>query len=63
MHSDVPTKEFILSLNDAKATNQKFVIAELGDTRLFVQPRITEWLQQKCQEMLEKNSYQPPRET
>ena len=61
MCSDVPTKEFILSLNEEKPTSEKFVIADLDETRLFVQPQVTEWLQQQLAKFQELNTYEPPR--
>ena len=36
--SDVPTKEFLLSLNAARTPTTKFVVADLDDTHLFVDP-------------------------
>ena len=36
--SDAPTKEFLLSLNAARAPHAKFVVADLDDTHLLVQP-------------------------
>lgn len=59
--SDVPTKEFILSLNDSKPTNERFVIHDLDDTHLFVQPTVVEWLEKRLKEFHEENTYQPPR--
>lgn len=57
----MPTKEFILSLNDSKPTNERFVILDLDDTRLFVQPTVVEWLEKRLKEFNEENTYQPPR--
>lgn len=59
--SDVPTKEFILSLNEAKATSDKFVIADLDSTTLFVQPNVTEWLTHQLAKFQDLNTYEPPR--
>ena len=59
--SDVPTKEFILSLNSSKATNERFIIQDLDDTRLFVQPTVVDWLEKRLKEFHEENTYQPPR--
>jgi len=38
LSSDVPTKEFLLSLNAARPASAKFVVADLDDTHLFVDP-------------------------
>lgn len=56
--SDVPTKEFILSLNDAKPANERFVIEDLDATRLFVQTKVTEWLEEQLAAWQEQNTYQ-----
>ncbi|KAK9822997.1 hypothetical protein WJX81_004133 [Elliptochloris bilobata] len=40
LECDEPTREFILSLNEGKPTAEKFVIYDLDDTRLFVQPTV-----------------------
>jgi TFIIH basal transcription factor complex TTD-A subunit len=57
----VPTKEYILSLNDARPTSERFIIQDLDDTRLFVQPTVVEWLEKRLKEFHEENTYQPPR--
>ncbi|BDA42782.1 probable general transcription factor IIH subunit 5 [Coccomyxa sp. Obi] len=61
LQCDVPAKEFILSLNDSKPTNERFVILDLDDTHLFVQPTVVEWLEKRLKEFNEENTYQPPR--
>jgi hypothetical protein len=61
LNSDVPTKEFILSLNAAKQNKDKFVIEDLDETRLFVQPTVVEWLEARLKEFHDENTYQAPR--
>ena len=56
--SDVPLKEFILSLDAAKPRTEKFVIQDLSATRLFIEAKATEWLTQKVQEFQDQNTYQ-----
>ena len=60
--SDVPTKEFIISLNEGKPTNERFIIHDLDDTRLFVQPSVVNWLE-AAPEAVQRGeyTYQPPR--
>ncbi|KAK9819476.1 hypothetical protein WJX81_000381 [Elliptochloris bilobata] len=60
LECDEPTREFILSLNEGKPTAEKFVIYDLDDTRLFVQPTVVNWLEQRLKEFAEENTYQPP---
>ncbi len=59
--SDVPSKEYILSLDNAKPTSEKFVIADLDPTTLFVQPQVTEWLREQLAKFHDSNTYEPPR--
>ena len=59
--SDVPSKEYILSLDNAKPTSEKFVIADLDPTTLFVQPQVTEWLKEQLAKFHDSNTYEPPR--
>jgi len=57
----VPTKEFIISLNEGKPTNEKFIIHDLDDIRLFVQPSVVTWLEDRLKQFNEENIYQAPR--
>ena len=57
----MPTKEFIISLNEGKPTNEKFIIHDLDDIRLFVQPSVVEWLVERLKQFNEENIYQAPR--
>eukprot|EP00884_Botryococcus_braunii_P004250 jgi/Botrbrau1/13826/Bobra.0056s0068.1 len=61
LECDVPTKVFILSLNEARQNKDRFVIEDLDETRLFVQPTVIEWLESRLKEFHEENTYQPPR--
>ncbi|CAL5219450.1 g1285 [Coccomyxa viridis] len=61
LQCDVPTKEFIISLNESKPTNERFIIHDLDDIRLFVQPSVVEWLEERLKQFNEENTYQPPR--
>ena len=54
----MPTKEFILSLNNAKPPKDQFIIEDLDDTRLFVQAKVAEWLQEQIAAWQEQNTYQ-----
>lgn len=56
----MPTKEFILSLNNAKPPKEQFVIEDLDETRLFVQAKAAEWLEQQIAAWQEHNTYQVP---
>ena len=59
--SDVPTKEFILSINNEKEKSDRFVLEDLDDKHLFVQPTVIESLELRLKEFQDENTYQPPR--
>ncbi len=48
-------------MNEGKPTNERFIIHDLDDTRLFVQPSVVNWLEQRLKQFNEENTYQPPR--
>ena len=50
----MPTKEYILSLNEGRPTAERFIIQDLDDTRLFVQPTVVDWLEQRLKEFHEQ---------
>ena len=54
----MPTKEFILSLNNAKPPKDQFIIEDLDDTRLFVQAKVAQWLEEQVAAWQEQNTYQ-----
>jgi len=60
LKGDVPLKQFVLSLNEARAPSERFVIADLDDTTLFIQPQAMEFLKEKLEVFTEQNQYQPP---
>ena len=59
-HSDIPTKEFILSLNAARPADAKFVVADLDDTRLFVDPAAVPELQAAVRARGDELTYTAP---
>jgi TFIIH basal transcription factor complex TTD-A subunit len=52
-YSDIPVKQLILMLNE----RQNFVISDLDDTHLLVDPAFLEFIQKEVTEKLEKNIY------
>mmetsp|Transcript_9765 Transcript_9765/g.24974 ORF Transcript_9765/g.24974 Transcript_9765/m.24974 type:complete len:81 (-) Transcript_9765:258-500(-) len=60
LKGDVPLKQFVISLNDARSPSEKFIIADLDETTLFIQPQAQAFLQEKLEAFIEKNQYQPP---
>jgi len=48
-------------LNEEKSQNEKFLLEELDDTRLFVKAVAVEHLQKKLKEFQERNTYEIPR--
>jgi TFIIH basal transcription factor complex TTD-A subunit len=58
--SDIPMKQFIVSINDQLPNAQKFIIYDLDDTHLFVQPHVADMLQNKVKDFLDKITYEKP---
>ncbi|KAL0034047.1 hypothetical protein WJX79_005161 [Trebouxia sp. C0005] len=58
---DIPSKEYILRLNEETSQNEKFLLEELDDTHLFVKAVAVEHLQKKLKEFQERNTYEIPR--
>ena len=56
--SDVPIREFILSLNNSRPESDKFIIEELGDVQLFVKSGCLDWLRQELEKFQDKNTYE-----
>ncbi|WIA14222.1 hypothetical protein OEZ86_012737 [Tetradesmus obliquus] len=58
---DVPTKEFLVWLNNQnKATKRAFIIKELDDTHLLVKEDMVEFVQEQVKAFNNKNVYTPP---
>lgn len=60
IETDVPTKVLILFFNEQCAPAEKFVISELDETRLFVQPRGLPFIQEKLREFHNRNTFIAP---
>mmetsp|Transcript_44625 Transcript_44625/g.142090 ORF Transcript_44625/g.142090 Transcript_44625/m.142090 type:complete len:87 (+) Transcript_44625:57-317(+) len=59
---DIPVKQYILKLNEERPNSEKFVIRDLDDTHLFVQPKVAgesthDYLAARVKEFNEKNTY------
>lgn len=59
--SDIPTKVFISSLNDQRERSEKFILEDLDNKHLFVQPTIIDEMEKQLQKFQEENTYAPPR--
>jgi len=57
LECDIPTKQYLLHLNDEMANSEKFVIYDLDDTHLFVQSTVSEFLEEKLQRFHDQNTY------
>ena len=53
-------KQFVISLNESRIPSEKFIIADLDDRTLLIQPQAQEFLQEKLQVFVDENQYQPP---
>ncbi len=49
--------EFIKHLNK----NKFFIIKELDDRHLFIDPTMTDWIQEEVEKLLDKNTFKVPR--
>merc|ERR1711887_444282 len=60
LKGDIPLKEYVLSLNESRIPSEKFVIADLDERTLLIQPQAKAFLEEKLQGFVEENQYQPP---
>ena len=60
LKGDIPLKQFVISLNNLKSPSEKFIIADLDETTLLIQPQAQEFLLEKLQVFVEENQFQPP---
>ena len=58
---DVPTKVFILHLNDEQLPSERFVIQDLDETHLLVQPHRVELVRAEVKKFQERSQYVPER--
>ena len=58
---DVPTKVFILHLNDEQLPSERFVIQALDETHLLVQPHRVELVRAEVKKFQERSQYVPER--
>ena len=58
---DVPTKVFILHLNDEQPPSERFVIQDLDETQLLVQPHRVELVRAEVKKFQERSQYVPER--
>ncbi len=58
LRSDIPTKQFVLSLNDEKPPAEKFVIVDLDDTHLLVQEAAVDMIKKRIADFMDENTFQ-----
>eukprot|EP00891_Asterochloris_glomerata_P005182 jgi/Astpho2/5182/fgenesh1_pg.00074_%23_16_t len=56
---DIPLKQFILRLNEDKPQSEKFVIADLDDTHIFVHAKVVDELRTQIKQFQDAITYQP----
>jgi TFIIH basal transcription factor complex TTD-A subunit len=59
LECDIPTKVFILHLNDEQLPSERFVIQDLDETHLLVQPHKMEMLRREVKTFQERSQYVP----
>ena len=61
LECDIPTKVFILHLNDEQLPSERFVIQDLDATHLLVQPHKMEMVREQVKLFHEKSQFVPER--
>lgn len=56
---DVPTKQFILYLNDLESIDKKFLVADLDPTHLLVKEKSRKLIESKIETWQRENVYDP----
>ena len=56
--SDIPTREYIISLNARAPDKGKFLLTELDDTHLFVKSEMVPWLREQLQAYQKQITYE-----
>ena len=56
---DVPTKQFILYLNELESVDKKFVVADLDPTHLLVKEKAKKQIESKIEAWQRENVYDP----
>ena len=59
LKGDIPLKEFVLSLNESRIPSEKFVIADLDERTLLIQPQAKAFLEEKLQALWKRTSTSP----
>lgn len=52
---DIPMKQFILKLNDDKASEKKFILEDIDDTHLLIEGRAKEEIRRAVEEWMDEN--------
>ena len=55
--SDAAIQQFVLSVNDERAAADRFVIAILDSTHLFVKADVVPMLKERLNELMDANTY------
>lgn len=58
--ADVPIKQYILHLNDIAPAERKFVITDLDDTHVLVQPEHVEYVRAEIERYQQSTQYVAP---
>ena len=59
---EIPVKQYILYLNENMAAEERFVILDLDETHLLVQPHRAAFVEEEVKKFTECNKYIPPKE-
>lgn len=61
LECDIPTKVFILHLNDEQLPSERFVIQDLDSTHLLVQPHKMDMVREQVKLFQERSQFVPER--
>ena len=60
IETDIPCKVYILHINEKLPPAERFVIQDLDETHLLVQPHRLEYVKAEVKAWQQKNQYTPP---
>jgi TFIIH basal transcription factor complex TTD-A subunit len=62
MNSDPTMKQFLLYLDNIKEIGDKFVLKDLDETHIFIDPAFLDRLKEKFDDLMEKHSFAPDKQ-
>lgn len=60
LECDIPTKQFLVSLNDSLPPKEQFICLDLDDTRVFIRSKRADFVKAELKQWGDKHTYQAP---